>query len=105
MQLTYLVAVLWWLPSLLSITLADDLNRRDIDLNATTLSKDAGPAVPEIITSASDPNRQQHYDQIRTGILDAWNLATVAYLTFQGPCDDVFLRYFDEGDADFVRRQ
>ena len=105
MQLRYLVASLWWLPSLLSITLADDLNRRDVDLNATILVTDAGAALPQIITSNNDPNQLQHYNQIRTGINDAWNLATVAYLTFQGPCDDVFLRYFDEGDADFVRRQ
>ena len=105
MQLSYLVASLWWLPSLLSITLADDLNRRDIDLNATTLFTAAGTAVPQIITVPSDPKQQQHYNQIRAGVADAWNLATIAYLTFQGPCDDVFLRYFDEGDADFVRRQ
>ena len=39
--------------------------------------------------------------QMEEGFADAWELASVAALTFN-PCDATFLRYFDTDDADFT---
>lgn len=73
----------------------------------SVLSRQPDPPTfsPDFQVYAPNPELRHRLGlQLRQGFKDALIMAAVTALTFN-PCEEVFLRYFGPGDADFVRRE
>jgi hypothetical protein len=75
--------------------------------NATTLDqklqiREEAPFPQFYVPNANTPAGQARLLQLQQGYSDALTLAAIAML-YANDCDEVFLRYFEADDADFVR--
>ncbi len=86
---------------LLLLTFVGQGMQQNITLAAKSVV--ARAVAPDFQAYDADPQlRQMHGFQLKQGFNDALIMASVTALLFN-PCEDTFLRYFEEDDADFVR--